>query len=108
MVENVTETTVERPKGGGRGVVDYLLDGVTVMITTTVSCELTYKSLHVIQSADLLAHDISATPERYAMMDLTLPWIYGDTSFLIPTPDSSTNVEAVLKPFQWPVAKLHK
>ena len=29
MLENVTETTVERPRGAGRrGLVDYLLDGV--------------------------------------------------------------------------------
>ena len=31
MVENVTETTVERPKGRGRGLVDYLLDGVGIL-----------------------------------------------------------------------------
>lgn len=33
MVENVTETSVERPRGGRRGLVDYLLDGVTVKIS---------------------------------------------------------------------------
>lgn len=56
------------------------------------------------KSCDILAHDISTTPERYAVMDLTLPWIYADSAFLIPIPDSSANVAAVLQPFQWPVS----
>jgi hypothetical protein len=32
-----------------------------------------------------------------------MPWIYDYFSFLIPVPDESANINAVVKPFQWPV-----
>jgi hypothetical protein len=34
---------------------------------------------------------------------MTLPWIYDHFAFLIPVPDESANINAVVKPFQWPV-----
>jgi ionotropic glutamate receptor len=37
------------------------------------------------------------------MTDVTLPWAYDHFSFLIPVPDETANINAVVKPFQWPV-----
>ena len=37
------------------------------------------------------------------MVDLTWPWIQDASSFLIPVPNVSTNMNAVIKPFQWQV-----
>jgi hypothetical protein len=55
------------------------------------------------QEADLLVHDTIANFQRNKVVDLTLPWVYGDFVFLIPVPDESANINAVVKPFQWPV-----
>ncbi|EFX82168.1 hypothetical protein DAPPUDRAFT_241316 [Daphnia pulex] len=38
-----------------------------------------------------------------SVVDFTLPWIYDHFAFLIPVPDESANINAVVKPFQWPV-----
>ena len=37
------------------------------------------------------------------MTDVTLPWAYDHFAFLIPVPDETANINAVVKPFQWPV-----
>jgi hypothetical protein len=37
------------------------------------------------------------------MSDYTLPWAYDQFAFLIPIADESANINAVVKPFQWPV-----
>ena len=47
--------------------------------------------------------DVVATDRRFAMVDFTLPWDIGIVSFLIPVPDDTANINAIAKPFQWPV-----
>jgi ionotropic glutamate receptor len=51
----------------------------------------------------LLVHDTVSTLQTSKIVDLTLPWAYDFFAFLIPGPDESTNINAVVKPFQWPV-----
>jgi hypothetical protein len=34
---------------------------------------------------------------------MTAYWFYGQLAFLIPVPDETANINAVVKPFQWPV-----
>jgi hypothetical protein len=55
------------------------------------------------QEADLLVHDTVANFQYNSVVDFTLPWIYAHYAFLIPVPDESANITAVVKPFQWPV-----
>lgn len=45
-----------------------------------------------------------ATTRRNQIVDLTLPWVYDSSAFLIPVPDESANINAIVKPFQWPVS----
>ena len=47
------------------------------------------------------------TPEYNAKIDLTLPWLYSSIDFMIPVPRSisSTNIDSVIKPFQYPVRR---
>jgi hypothetical protein len=54
----------------------------------------------------LLVHDTIATFQYNTVVDFTMPWIYDDFAFLIPVPDESANIDAVAKPFQWPVGTL--
>jgi hypothetical protein len=51
----------------------------------------------------LLVHDTLANFQRNKVVDFTLPWGYYHYAFLIPVPDESANINAVVKPFQWPV-----
>ncbi|XP_046449191.1 ionotropic receptor 93a-like [Daphnia pulex] len=55
------------------------------------------------QQCDLLVHDTVPTLQTSKIVDLTLPWAYDFFAFLIPVPDESANINAVVKPFQWPV-----
>ncbi|XP_046648429.1 glutamate receptor ionotropic, kainate 5-like [Daphnia pulicaria] len=55
------------------------------------------------QQADLLVHDTIANYQYNSVVDFSLPWIYAYYTFLIPIPDESANVNAVVKPFQWPI-----
>ena len=43
------------------------------------------------------------TVERNKIVDLTLPWTYDHFAFLIPVSVETANINAVIKPFQWPV-----
>jgi hypothetical protein len=43
------------------------------------------------------------TIHRNTIVDLTLPWTYDHFALLIPAPDETANINAVIKPFQWPV-----
>jgi hypothetical protein len=51
----------------------------------------------------LLIQSVLATTRRNKIVDLTLPWVYDSSAFLIPVPDETANVNAVVKPFQWQV-----
>lgn len=62
--------------------------------------------LHLQQRSDLLLQDVTPTSQRMKVVDLTAPWIYAYMAFLIPVPDGSdntSNMSAIIKPFQWPV-----
>ncbi|XP_057365455.2 glutamate receptor ionotropic, delta-1-like [Daphnia carinata] len=52
---------------------------------------------------DLLLQDVVPTFRRLQIVDMTLPWNYDYFSFLIPVHDEAANIDAVIKPFQWPV-----
>ncbi|XP_046449196.1 glutamate [NMDA] receptor subunit 1-like [Daphnia pulex] len=54
------------------------------------------------QKSDFLVHDTIPTFQYNSVVDFTMPWIYDYFSFLIPVPDESANINAVVKPFQWP------
>ncbi|EFX82169.1 hypothetical protein DAPPUDRAFT_241317 [Daphnia pulex] len=58
------------------------------------------------QKSDLLVHDAIANFQYNSVVDYTLPWIYDYYAFLIPVPEESANIKAVVKPFQWPVASI--
>jgi hypothetical protein len=51
----------------------------------------------------LLVHDTVPTLQTSKIVDLTLPWAYDFFAFLIPVPDETANINAVVKPFQWPI-----
>ncbi|EFX82191.1 hypothetical protein DAPPUDRAFT_316806 [Daphnia pulex] len=55
------------------------------------------------QQSELLVHDTIPTFQYNKIIDMTLPWIYDHFAFLIPVPDETANINAVVKPFQWPV-----
>ncbi|EFX82390.1 hypothetical protein DAPPUDRAFT_316803 [Daphnia pulex] len=87
----VTEDKPE-PSEKERGLFSYLWNQVEFILV----------SIQKIKS-DLLVHDTIATFQYNSIIDFTLPWIYDDFAFLIPVPDESANINAVVKPFQWPV-----
>jgi hypothetical protein len=39
------------------------------------------------------------------MMDLSTYWVYDHFVLTIPVPDETANINAVVKPFQWPVSR---
>ncbi|EFX82160.1 hypothetical protein DAPPUDRAFT_316758 [Daphnia pulex] len=59
--------------------------------------------LRVIWQCELIVEDMVPTFQRNKVVDLTLPWTYDHFAFLIPVPDESANINAVIKPFQWPI-----
>jgi hypothetical protein len=46
------------------------------------------------------------TFQRNKVVDLTAYWFYGNVAILIPAPHETANINAVVKPFQWPVRTL--
>ncbi|EFX82216.1 hypothetical protein DAPPUDRAFT_316861 [Daphnia pulex] len=57
----------------------------------------------MVRQCDFLVHEVTLTPLRLKMSDYTLPWAYDQFAFIIPIADESANINAVVKPFQWPV-----
>jgi hypothetical protein len=55
------------------------------------------------QKCDFLIQDVPPSPQRLKIVDLTAYWFYGSLGFLIPAADETANINAVVKPFQWPV-----
>jgi hypothetical protein len=43
------------------------------------------------------------TYQRNRYIDMSVPWIFGSFSLLMAVQDDTANVNAVIKPFQWPV-----
>ncbi|XP_046449197.1 glutamate receptor ionotropic, delta-1-like [Daphnia pulex] len=78
---------VEMEPAVGRGQMNYIIDKVESSF----------------QQSDLLVHYILPTIHRNTIVDLTLPWTYDHFALLIPAPDETANINAVVKPFQWPI-----
>ncbi len=47
--------------------------------------------------------DVIQASQYLRRMDLTCPYNSDVITFLIPVPDETMNISAVIKPFQWPV-----
>ena len=56
-----------------------------------------------LQEADLLITGVVPTSQRLKIVDMTLPFGYDYYAFLIPVNSEMANINAVTKPFQWPV-----
>nr|CAH0101820.1 unnamed protein product [Daphnia galeata] len=76
----VTENRLE-PLGNARGLFNYLWD----------------------KKCDLLLIGVGLTYERFKVVDVTIPVVFEPYRFLIPVQGDASNVDAVIKPFQWPV-----
>ncbi|EFX82126.1 hypothetical protein DAPPUDRAFT_241224 [Daphnia pulex] len=76
----VTENRLE-PEGKERGLFSYLFD----------------------KQSDLLVSAIRSTAQRNKIVDQTTPWEFTKLGLLIPVQDETANINAVVKPFQWPV-----
>nr|CAH0109179.1 unnamed protein product [Daphnia galeata] len=76
----VTENSLE-PAGKEKGLFNYLWN----------------------QESDFLLQDVMQTYQRNRYIDMSVPWIFGSFSLLMPVQDDTANVNAVIKPFQWPV-----
>ncbi len=57
------------------------------------------------QQCELVAQDVLPTFQRNKIVDLTANWVFDNVAFLIPVPVETANMNAVVKPFQWPVRK---
>ena len=58
------------------------------------------------QKCDLLLIGVGLTYERFKVVDVTIPVVFEPYRFLIPVQGDASNVDAVIKPFQWPVIRL--
>ncbi|EFX82391.1 hypothetical protein DAPPUDRAFT_316802 [Daphnia pulex] len=76
---------------------------ISIPSSSSMPNTLNGQHLRVIWESDLLVHDTIANFQYNPVVDFTLPWIYAHYAFLIPVPDESANINAVVKPFQWPV-----
>jgi hypothetical protein len=54
------------------------------------------------QQCDLIINDL-IPPLFRKKIDFTTPWIFAYYGLLIPVDDDTANIQAVVKPFQWPV-----
>ena len=59
------------------------------------------------QECDLLINSIVPTVQYNKIMDLTTYWLYDYFALVIPVPDETANINAVVKPFQWPVCTFY-
>ena len=51
----------------------------------------------------MIASSVIPTNGRNKIVDMTWPYIFDTTAFLIPVADDEANITAIIKPFQWPV-----
>lgn len=97
----VTENSLE-PAGKEKGLFNYLWNQVNLikLIIALISmCNTRYTP----QESDFLLQDVMQTYQRNRYIDMSVPWIFGSFSLLMPVQDDTANVNAVIKPFQWPV-----
>ncbi|XP_046449207.1 ionotropic receptor 93a-like [Daphnia pulex] len=52
---------------------------------------------------DFLTAAVTPTFGRMKLVDLTVPWVYDCYDLLFAVQDDTVNIDAVVKPFQWPV-----
>ncbi|XP_046640837.1 ionotropic receptor 93a-like isoform X2 [Daphnia pulicaria] len=76
----VTENRLE-PQGKERGLFNYLWE----------------------KKCDLLIIGVGLTYGRFLIVDVTIPLVFEPYRFLIPVQGDTANINAVIKPFQWPV-----
>ena len=77
---------------------------ITISTINTMTAEWNEK-----KECDLLVHDILMTSEYYQKMEFTLPWTTSVINFIVPSPNViTTNTDAIVKPFQWPVINKFK
>jgi hypothetical protein len=55
------------------------------------------------QQCDLLVIGVGLTHGRFKVVDVTTPMAFESYRFLIPVQGDTANINAVIKPFQWPV-----
>lgn len=55
------------------------------------------------KKCDFLTTGVTPTFERQKILDLTLPWMNDCYGLLFAVHEDMANVEAIVKPFQWPV-----
>ena len=55
------------------------------------------------KKCDFLTSGVTPTFERQKIVDLTLPWMNDCYGLLFAVHEDMANVEAIVKPFQWPV-----
>jgi hypothetical protein len=53
-----------------------------------------------------VAQDVLPSFQRNKIVNLTAIWVFDNVAFLIPVPDEKANINAVVKPFQWPVRNI--
>ncbi|EFX87007.1 hypothetical protein DAPPUDRAFT_312495 [Daphnia pulex] len=91
----INDSSLE-PQGNKKGLFNYLWD--------QVECRpngfLTLKDFE----CDLLLQDVVPSYRYHKLIDITVPWVYTSSAILMPVPvDSSFNINALIKPFQWPI-----
>jgi hypothetical protein len=57
------------------------------------------------QKCDFLTAGVTATSGRMKLADLTVPWMYDCYDLLFAVTEDTVNINAVVKPFQWPVSE---
>jgi hypothetical protein len=48
---------------------------------------------------------VTPTSGRMKLADLTVPWMYDCYDLLFAVTEDTVNIDAVVKPFQWPVGE---
>lgn len=97
----VTENSLE-PAGKEKELFNYLWNQVNLIkliIALILMCNMQYTP----QESDFLLQDVVQTYQRNRYIDMSVPWIFGSFSLLMAVQDDTANVNAVIKPFQWPV-----
>jgi hypothetical protein len=49
---------------------------------------------------------VGLTYGRFLIVDVTIPLVFQPYRFLIPVQGDTANINAVIKPFQWPVNRI--
>ncbi len=59
----------------------------------------------LMQKCDFLTAGVTPTSGRMKLADLTVPWMYDCYDLLFAVTEDTVNIDAVVKPFQWPVGE---